>query len=59
MPTTPSLTDDNQMKIYADAFKKEEPDLLICDFYTIWGQRAGDLLGIPIVIHAQLPLSFT
>lgn len=42
------------MQYFLDAITAESPDLMICDFYTVHGQRAIDKAGIPQIIHAQV-----
>jgi hypothetical protein len=32
--------------------------MIICDFFTPHGQFAADQLGIPCMIHTQLPFKF-
>ena len=44
------------MNVFADALKKEDPDLVISDFYSVFAHRAADKIGKPLIIHAPSPM---
>jgi hypothetical protein len=48
--------EDDFYQLYAEAFKKWGPDLIVNDFYSPFGHRAADAIGVPLVIHAPSPI---
>lgn len=44
--------------LFREAIEKLKPDMVIADYFTVFGVLAADELGIPVVIVSSVPYTF-
>lgn len=59
MPLNTMMNNEKFINLFVDELKKEQPDLVVSDFYSTFGQDAGDRCGLPVVVHGMLPLDIS
>jgi hypothetical protein len=59
MPLNTMMNNEKFINLFVDELKKEKPDIVVSDFYSTFGQDAGDRCGLPVVVHGMLPLDIS
>ena len=54
----PLFVDEKVISCHREALKATSPDLVVCDFISVFGLMAADQLNLPVVINCPLPLDF-
>ena len=49
-PVMPTQTMETVIDSFANALRQVKPDLVVCDFYSVFGHYAADRVGLPVVL---------